>query len=370
MKVLMICGSLYPAQTGGVDNSVYWQSKSLFKNGVEVQLISTNSGIAKDRVQENVWINTDFGLVKYVNIFSKRFPVEWIIKTFPLLITYKGYLHFHSLTYCAPFLFLIPVLKNKIIWSIHGELDEQALIYSKWKKKPILWVLKKFMLSKILFHTTSPEETKRAQIILGNNAKIVEVANFLELPDKEVRNSNEKYFLYIGRIHPKKAIENLIAALSKSNIFLNSDFILKIAGDSDSDYGEMLKELVSDLNLSNKIIFLGHIGSEGKQMLYANAYFTFMPSHTENFGNVVIESLAQGTPVVASKGTPWQILRDRKAGFWVENEVSSLASVINKIIDLNIEEYNALRENARQLAYEEFNIDSNIEKWITTYQSL
>ena len=132
----------------------------------------------------------------------------------------------------------------------------------------------------------------------------------------------------------------------------------------------MLKELVSDLNLSNKIIFLGHIGSEGKQMLYANAYFTFMPSHTENFGNVVIESLAQGTPVVASKGTPWQILRDRKAGFWVENEVSSLASVINKIIDLNIEEYNALRENARQLAYEEFNIDSNIEKWITTYQSL
>ena len=39
----------------------------------------------------------------------------------------------------------------------------------------------------------------------------------------------------------------------------------------------------------------------------------------KNFGNVVLEALAEGTPVVTSKGTPWQDLENEKAGFWVEN---------------------------------------------------
>ena len=177
---------------------------------------------------------------------------------------------------------------------------------------------------------------------------------------------HEKYFLYVGRVHPKKAIENLIIALYNNMAFLNSGFILKIAGDCDNNYGRMLKCLANNLNLSNKVIFLGYIESKKKQILYANAYFTFMPSHTENFGNIVIESLAQGTPVVAAKGTPWEILEKKEAGFWVDNSPESLSKTINHILSLHDSAYNSLKENAEKFV-REYDISENIEKWTNVY---
>ena len=71
---------------------------------------------------------------------------------------------------------------------------------------------------------------------------------------------------------------------------------------------------------------------EEKYKLYANAYFSILVSHSENFGNVVIEALSQGTPVIASKGTPWEQLAE-KAGFWIDNDENSIACCI----DISIE---------------------------------
>ena len=192
------------------------------------------------------------------------------------------------------------------------------------------------------------------------------------LPEKinGFNRSTEKYFLFIGRLHPIKALENLIQALALSEKFKASEFVFKIVGDGEDSYKKGLEAMILELGLVEKIKLVGTIEGEKKQELYANAYFTFLISHTENFGIVVIESLAQGTPVVTSKGTPWQILEDRNAGFWVGNDVSSLASVINRISNLNAEEYNTYRENASKLVNEEYNIDSNVEKWIAAYQSL
>ena len=53
-----------------------------------------------------------------------------------------------------------------------------------------------------------------------------------------------------------------------------------------------------------------------------------MPSHNENFGNVVVESLSQGTPVIASTGTPWKILEKYHAGYWIKNNPENIAKKI------------------------------------------
>ena len=47
---------------------------------------------------------------------------------------------------------------------------------------------------------------------------------------------------------------------------------------------------------------------EEKNKVIASNMALVLPSKSENFGNVVLEALAQGTPVIASKNTPWQIL--------------------------------------------------------------
>jgi glycosyltransferase involved in cell wall biosynthesis len=95
-----------------------------------------------------------------------------------------------------------------------------------------------------------------------------------------------------------------------------------------------------------------------------------MPSHTENFGIVVLESLAQGTPVIASRGTPWKCLEDEKIGFWVENTPESLRQKIDEILQMTSAEYDQMRKRSRTFVIREFDIERNIDKWLELYNLL
>ena len=95
-----------------------------------------------------------------------------------------------------------------------------------------------------------------------------------------------------------------------------------------------------------------------------------LPSHSENFGNVVVEALAQKTPVIASKGTPWEILEQHNAGFWVENSPLGLATAIDRLLDLDETTYQNMCNNALELVSAEFEVNRNIDKWINAYQKV
>lgn len=263
-------------------------------------------------------------------------------------------------------------LKKPIMWSCRGNLDEEALIFGAWKKRPVLWFIKKFLSGqRVTFHATSPEESGHIRKTIGPAARIVEIPNFLELPKTMPHiEQNPPYLLYVGRIHPVKALDNLLAALAMSRRFLESGYILKIAGDDNNAHGEQLRKQAHELGLQHKTQFLGHIEGEAKQHLYANAQFTLLPSHTENFGNVVIESLAQATPVIASKGTAWEMLETETAGFWTSNHPPDLARSIDRALNLSPKIYSVYREKSIALARERFDIETNVEVWINTYQAI
>lgn len=370
MRIFFPIGSLYPSQAGGPSNSIYWLAKALQAKGFQVAIATTNAGIYTP-ITLDAWLITEYGRVIYVDNQKRWFYIRLISIIFKEI--YKNdVLHLTSLFY--PFSILAFLLgqmfRKKIIWSVRGELDEQALVYSIWKKKPIIWFLRYFSGSNTVFHTTSPQESQRLRKILGVDKKIIEIPNFLDLPDLIKHTPSKPYLLYIGRIHPKKAIENLINGLSISNNFMYSSFTLKIAGECNNTYGDYLRELVKDLNLAKKVEFLGEIVGYEKQQLYANAYFSILPSHTENFGNVVIESLAQGTPTIASIGTPWKILEDNKIGLWVQNDPQSLSNTLDLVLSFPKEVYLNYRQRARIFIEKNFDIYSNVWRWEVEYKKL
>ena len=85
-------------------------------------------------------------------------------------------------------------------------------------------------------------------------------------------------------------------------------------------------------------------------------------SKSENFGNVIVEALSQGTPAIASTGTPWQQLDEKGAGWWIAAEPKKVAECVDALLSLNADSYASMRERA--YAYSrEFDIYSNIEKW-------
>lgn len=369
MKVFFPIGSFYPSQTGGPNNTIFWMSKAMMKEGLDITIVSTNQGI-NDDLPKDTWLEKDYGKVIYTKTLVHYLPFRLLINSFRPLIN-SDIVHLTALFYPGSFIsaILCRIFGKKIVWSTRGELDDQALVYSYWKKAPVLWFIKAFLSHKVVFHGTADTEVNFIKKTFGKDVKVIQVPNYLEIPTLVSKNK-EKYFLFIGRIHPKKAIENLIEGLILSKEFLKSDFNLRIAGDYNNPYGLSLKTLVAENNLKDRIEFLGQIEGIEKQEILAKAYFSFMPSHTENFGNVVIEALAQKTPVVASKGTPWELLNEYNAGFWTGNSKEELALVVDEIILMKEEEYLFYSENALKLVTKKFDIKKNVEEWIYNYNQI
>lgn len=367
-SVLLVAGYYYPSQIGGPCNSQYWLANALGKIGYNVTVTAKNFGIDATKVEFDKWINTDYGKVIYIKTKNPLFSFKYILKT--ILQASKNEFTILSSVF-FPSIFLVGLFsfftKTKIIWSPRGELDEPVLKHKMLIKKLMLFCLKIFK-KKIIFHTTSHQETNYVKQVFGEKIKYIQIPNYMLL-QKPLVGQQENTILYCGRIHAKKNIANLIEAASKSLNFINSNFVIKLIGDYDNDYGNELLLQTKRLNLEHKLQFLGYIDDiETKNKLYASAYFTIMPSITENFGNVVVESLAQGTPVIASKGTPWQILEETNAGYWIEVDVESIKNCIDTVISLNDYEYQKMRKNAFATVDNHFNIEKNIVNWDRQFQ--
>lgn len=371
LTILFPTGSFYPAQTGGPDNTVYWITKALSRRGHRAIISTTDVGQGLP-MPRGRWLDTNYGRVIYTRNPLHYLPLSVIIRAIGRLRE-ADVLHLSMITYPASFLMAIInswFVKKPMLWSSRGDLDPPMLERSPGKKSFVIYLINSLVAKDLLwFHSTCDAETKYIKSNFGESSRIIQIPNYMEIPERIVV-PKEKYFLYIGRIDPKKAIENLITALADSETFMSSEFTLKIVGDYYNDYGQSLVRQVEELGMNNKIRFLGHRDGREKEEILAAAWFTFMPSHTENFGIVVMEGLAQGTPAVASTGTPWEILEQRQAGYWVDNDPGTLVGVIDRILGLSDEELQQMNKNSLELAREEFSIHNNVGEWEAAYQKI
>lgn len=141
---------------------------------------------------------------------------------------------------------------------------------------------------------------------------------------------------YVGRLDKNKGIETLIkgfALLLKSR----SSTRLLIAGkplcESES-YQESLEQLVNDLGIEKYVSFLGHVTNVVS--LYQVSDVTVLPSvWSEPFGRTIIESMACGTPVVASRigGIPEILTGEFQSGLFEPGNEQELATTLNRIMN-------------------------------------
>jgi glycosyltransferase involved in cell wall biosynthesis len=367
-RIVFPTGSFYPAQTGGPDNTVYWITKALTRQGHQ-PLISTTDRGQPETTPRGCWLDTDYGRVIYTKNLVHYLPFRVLGNAMGKMKS-ADVLHLSMITYPAAWLMALintAFYGKPMVWSSRGDLDPPMLLRSRRKKKVVLWLINNLVNKKLVhFHSTCDEESTYIRNNFGKNSKIIQIPNYMELPER-VHVPKQQYFLYIGRIDPKKAIENLIEGLGDSTAFLTSDFVLKIVGDYDNDYGHGLVSKVKVAGLEDKVQFLGHRAGREKEELLAAAWFLIMPSHTENFGIVVTEALAQGTPAIASKGTPWSILPESGAGYWVDNDPATLTSTIDEVLVLKPEVLEQMSRNSLQLATDNFDIHARAGEWEAAY---
>lgn len=118
--------------------------------------------------------------------------------------------------------------------------------------------------------------------------------------------------LYAGRLSPEKDVETAIKAFAAFQHKQCPDAVLVLAGDGPSA-GE-LNELCDKLGVNAR--FVGFAGMAELQRWYASSDVFLFPSPTETFGNVVLESMACGTPVIcANAGGVTDIVEHGHTGF-------------------------------------------------------
>ncbi|MFC1934365.1 glycosyltransferase [Chloroflexota bacterium] len=120
-----------------------------------------------------------------------------------------------------------------------------------------------------------------------------------------------KIILFVGRIEPLKGIDQLLKAMPYLRNGGGPRLVI-IGGDAYSQYEiERLQKLSRNLHIQDSVTFLGLIKHEQMPYFYSAANACVVPSYYESFSLVALESLACGTPVVATdvgdlKSVIWQ----------------------------------------------------------------
>ncbi len=148
--------------------------------------------------------------------------------------------------------------------------------------------------------------------------------------DHARNGTQDEYAFAVRRLVPRMGLESLIRAWAKLDY---RRVHLYIAGDG--PLRPFLQELIDSLGLSTEVTLLGHITDVELSRLYAGALFSVVPTlELEGFGLVVLESLASGTPVIASG---IEGLRDVLGKFSPHllvppGDIAALADLINEVL--------------------------------------
>lgn len=125
---------------------------------------------------------------------------------------------------------------------------------------------------------------------------------------------SKPYILLTNRHFPQKRFEYAITALPA--ILKKVPNLSLIITGGETNYTQNLKNLVKQLSLEKKVLFLGLVKEKDLEKLYSSAAVYVYTAPEEDFGMGVVEAMAHGTPVVAwGAAGPSKIIKDSKTGF-------------------------------------------------------
>jgi glycogen(starch) synthase len=177
---------------------------------------------------------------------------------------------------------------------------------------------------------------------------------------QELELNSQKIILFVGRLSPIKGPHLLIQAIPRI-IKKFPDVIFLFIGEG--PLSSCLHQMVRDLNIAQFVKFLGFISNSEMPKYFALADLCVMPSLYEPFGLVALESLASGTPLLASNRGGLGELHQILEAFPLLNPITPL-SISEKIIALlrNNEALKSLGKKGRELVCEHFSWRTCAEK--------
>ena len=278
-------------------------------------------------------------------------------------------LHLHALW--TPWL-LRPFLWAKrrgvpVVWSPHGMLAPWAMAHKRWKKI-LPWALyqRPALRAADLLHVTSPLEAGWVRD-LGLRNPLAEVPLGVDLPPEPPPLPTRPHLaLFVGRLHPIKGLDLLVRAWAlHKRRDPATPWRLLLVGPDEVGYQATLAGFARGLGLSVQaaplalaqaadLTFAGPLYGPDKAAALDAARLLILPSHTENFGGVILEALAHALPALASDATPWEILPQARCGDRFPLDPQALADALDRLAALPDSELEAMGRRGRELVRERY----------------
>ena len=379
MRILHVVPTYYPATYwGGPVFSVYALNNALARlPGVKLKVITTDAAgpALADRLEPadlgGLYPNQEVLVTRRV---ARASVSSELLRMLPGVVRWANVVHLTA-TYSfptIPTLMLCRLLDKPLVWSPRGAILDahewagasRKLLKRVWEKSCNALIRP----GNVIAHATAERERLVTQARVPR-ARAVIVPNGVDVPDnlplRDWIPDNRLRLMFLGRLAPKKGIENLLQAMQ----LLNDPTIqLMIYGTGDTNYAIRLKSLALRLDLfGNAAFFAGHVDGEAKTAAFHGADVCVVPSHSENFCLVVAEALAHGLPVITSRGTPWGGVEGHGCGLWVDNSPDSLAAAIMRIRMMPLEE---MGKRGRRWIKQAYSWNTVAEAMVHIYQSL
>ena len=260
----------------------------------------------------------------------------------------------------------------KTVYTPHGMLEPWIIERHYWTKKlpALLLYQRKSIERATAIHATAVSE-KDNLLRIGYNKNVVVIPNGIDVAHIKMKEKWQRNYkiLFLSRIHVKKGVNYLIEAIARLRETLCGYQII-IAGDGTPSYIEEMKLYAKKNGVEEMVQFVGGVYGEQKWYFLREADVFILPTHSENFGLVVAESLACGTPVITTTGTPWQNLNKEKCGWCVNIETGSLVNAIIDFTKKTDEELETMGRNGRKLVEDHYSIRYVADKMLEVYQKL
>lgn len=239
----------------------------------------------------------------------------------------------------------------------HGMLDPWAIRHSYWKKRLALILYEsKHLHEAVCLRATSKMELnyfrefglKQPIALIPNGAPLV-----ASRKEVNAEGGARHRLLFLSRIHPKKGLPYLLRAWA----LLESTFPewdLVIAGINEKGHEEEMKLLASGLGLK-RVFWRGPVFGEEKSNLYHSSNLFILPTHSENFGNVVSEALAHGVPVITTRNAPWEELKTYGCGWWINLDIHSIVETLTTAMTMSDQDLRMMGERGRSWVGKAFN---------------
>ncbi|MCA0978728.1 glycosyltransferase family 4 protein [Qipengyuania flava] len=197
-----------------------------------------------------------------------------------------------------------------ILLAPRGEFSQGALAAKSGKKRLYITFARLLGLYKMVWWHASTQEEADDILRQFPNARprIFTAENPVEAGDEERLVAPKKEpgrvkLIFVSRISPKKNLDGLLDILTG----LQCKAVLQIYGPiEDQEYWQRCAEKIADLPRNVTAEYRGELTPDGVSRVFAEGDLFAFPTHGENFGHVIFESLRAGTPVVLSDQTPWQ----------------------------------------------------------------